>query len=164
MIITQSAQKSPYFSIQAFVSICDIYTKCSESAAMRPQKKRRDMRRFCVSKDLLTRCAGCQEWRDGDAREARDGTAVTERSEVAPKTRIVCGEISTKERAFKPFLPTSILLYFCTFLAANGLPRYGQPEPPRRTVPVTFAQFPKKSRISVTDALPLSSSYTYRNA
>ena len=32
--------------------------------------------------------------------QTRDGTAVTKRCEVAPKTRIVCGEISIKRKGF----------------------------------------------------------------
>jgi hypothetical protein len=33
----------------------------------------------------------------------RDGTAVTKRSEVAPKTRIVCGEIIKRKGVFYAF-------------------------------------------------------------
>ncbi|MBR2643762.1 MAG: hypothetical protein IKD54_00545, partial [Clostridia bacterium] len=49
--------------------------------------------------------------------QTRDGTAVTKRSEVAPKTRIVCGGISNKERAFEPFPPSNVTF---SVLAANG--------------------------------------------
>lgn len=34
---------------------------------------------------------------DGDAREARDGTSVTQRSEVVKKTRIICGETNKRK-------------------------------------------------------------------
>ena len=81
---------------------------------------------------------------------------------IRRKPRHGAFELRQQQRHVAVVQPNQFVLF--PFLAANGLPRYGQPEPPRRTVPVTFAQFPKKSRISVTDALPLSSSYTYRNA
>ncbi|MBR6040817.1 MAG: hypothetical protein IKP38_10100 [Clostridia bacterium] len=37
---------------------------------------------------------------DGDAREARDGTSVTQRSEVVKKTRIVCDETIKRKGSF----------------------------------------------------------------
>jgi hypothetical protein len=50
--------------------------------------------------------------------QTRDGTAVTERSEVVTKTRIVCGEIIERKGIFLPFHPASVHL---KHIAANGL-------------------------------------------
>ena len=51
----------------------------------------------------------------------RDGTAVTKRSEVVQKMRIVRGERFIKERALLPFPPTENLY---PFFGANGLTPY----------------------------------------